>query len=186
MFTANEFIARRHELPDGGRWTELIRGETRMMEPPDQKHGDVIHNLAQRVAGIMAPDRPHFAGFEIGVQTTHQPDTVRFPAVSVFTRGDRFAQLDSMLAAEAPTLVMEIVSSSDRRRTIAERVFEYHRSGVEKVWVIDPIDQQVTILKKSARPVMFSQEERLTDIAVLPGLEIAARELFVVPSWWNG
>lgn len=184
--TASEFIAQRHELPDGGRWTELVLGQPTMLQPPDQKHGDVILNLSRKVAATLTPRDSKYAGFDVGVRTRRDPDTVRFPAVSVFTRGDRFSQLDSMFAEECPALVMEIVSSNDRRTTIAERVYEYHRSGIEKVWVIDPVAEQVTVLRHTGRPLTFSENERLTDIALLPGFEVRARELFMEPAWWRG
>ena len=186
MMTAREFVAQRHELPDGGRWTELVQGKPHSMHPPDQKHGDVVLNISRKVAESLIPARPTHAGFDIGVQTRTDPDTVRFPAVSVFTGGERFAPIDAMLAEECPALVMEIVSTNDRRTTIAERVYEYHRAGIKKVWVIDPHDEQVTVLRESARPLTFSQHERLIDVGLLPGFEVAARELFLEPSWWRG
>ena len=131
MMSAAEFSARRFDLPDGGRWTELIAGEPKTMHPPDDKHGDVILNLSKAVAGILTPESRAFPGFEIGIQTARNPDTVRFPAMSLFTKGERFSDIETAISREVPVLVVEIVSTNDRRTTIAERVFEYHGLGID-------------------------------------------------------
>ena len=184
--TAAEFAARRHELPDGGRWTELVAGSLKTLHPPDEKHGNVVLNLSKSVASVMQPASPAFAGFEIGVQTRHDPDTVRFPAMSLFTTGDRFDLVESVYVAEVPALVVEVVSTNDRRTTIAERVYEYHGLGIDKVWVADPHGEAVTVLRRNASALTFSGGERLTDIALLPGFEIRVFDLFAEPAWWRG
>lgn len=185
MMTAVEFVAHRADLPDAGRWTELVSGELKTMHPPDDKHGDIVLNLSKAVARNLSPASPAFPGFEIGVQTTRNPDTVRFPAMSLFSNGNQFAAIDSVVSREVPVLVVEIVATNDRRTTIAERVYEYHNVGVEKVWVLDPHSQAVTVLHRQRRPITFSGKERLTDIALLPDFEVATAELFAEPVWWR-
>lgn len=186
MMTAAEFAAQRYDLPDAGRWTELVAGEPKTMHPPDDKHGDVILNLSKAVAGVLTPDSPAFPGFEIGVQTIRNPDTVRFPAMSLFNKGERFSEIESAISDQVPVLVVEIVSTNDRRTTIAERVFEYHELGIDKVWVVDPHNQAVTILRRRQNPLTFTGHQRLTDLSLLPGFELAAADLFAEPSWWRG
>ncbi len=186
MMTASEFAARRHELPDGGRWTELVAGETKNLHPPDDKHGDVVLNLSKAVASALRPSDAVHASFEAGILTTRNPDTVRFPAMSVFSAGDRFAGIDAVYVTEVPTLVVEVVSANDRRTSIAERVYEYHRLGARAVWVADPVSRAVTVLWRHAPPVTYREEERLSDFALLPRFEIKTRELFTVPEWWQG
>lgn len=186
MLTAAEFAAQRHELPDGGRWTELVAGEPRPMHPPDDRHGDVVLNLSKAVAAVVTAAGHTYAGFELGVQTRRDPDTVRFPAMSLYTSGHRFEQLERVVASEVPALVVEIVSTNDRRRTVAERVYEYHGLGVSKVWVADPQGNAVTVLRKGSTPVTFSGAERLTDLTLLPGFEMPVLSLFAEPTWWRG
>ena len=184
--TAAEFAARRHELPDGGRWTELVAGAVKTLHPPDEKHGNVVLNLSKSIANVLKPTGEAYAGFELGIQTRRGPDTVRFPAVSVFTSGDRFEHVDAVYVSRTPMLVVEIVSTNDRRTSIAERVYEYHGLGVEKVWVADPHGEAVTVLRRNATARTFSGQERLTDIALLPGFEVPVLDLFAEPAWWRG
>jgi Uma2 family endonuclease len=184
--TADEFAARRHELPDGGRWTELVAGEPKTLHPPDDKHGDVVLNLSKAVANVITPTGPSYAAFELGVQTRRNPDTVRFPAMSLFTRGDRFEVIDATVAPVVPALVLEIASTNDRRTSVAERVYEYHGLGVEKVWIADPHGGAMTVLRRNHSPLTFTGDDRLTDIALLPGLELPVLALFAQPAWWRG
>jgi Uma2 family endonuclease len=185
MMTAAEFAARRHELPDGGRWMELVAGETHGLHPPDDKHGDVVLNLSKAIAGALRPTDAAYVNFEVGVLTARNPDTVRFPAMSIFTSGDRFAGIDAVYVTEIPALVVEIVSTNDRRRSIAERVYEYHHAGVSTVWVADPQGGAVTVLRRNAPSVTFRGEERLSDFSLLPRFEVETKNLFVVPGWWQ-
>lgn len=186
MMTASEFAAHRHELPDGGRWTELVAGETKSLHPPDDKHGDVVLNLSKAIAGSLHPSDAASVYFEIGVLTSRSPDTIRFPAMSVFTTGDRFAGIDAVYSSEVPALVVEVASTNDRRRSVAERVYEYHRAGVASVWVADPQSGTVTVLRRNAPPVTFREEERLSDFALLPRFEVQTKDLFAIPDWWQG
>lgn len=186
MMTASEFAAHRHELPDGGRWTELVAGETKILHPPDDKHGDVVLNLSKRIALSLRPTDSVFASFEAGVLTVRNPDTVRFPAMSVFSAGPRFAEIDTVYVTEVPALIVEIVSTNDRRTSIAERVYEYHRLGVGTVWIADPLSRAVTSLRRNAPPVTFRDDERVSDFTHLPRFEMPARDFFAVPDWWQG
>jgi hypothetical protein len=58
--TAAAFLAQRFELPDGGRWSELIRGEVVQSQPPDAPHGNVILHLSKALAACAErnPQRP--------------------------------------------------------------------------------------------------------------------------------
>jgi Uma2 family endonuclease len=127
-----------------------------------------------------------YASFEAGILTARNPDTIRFPAMSVFSAGSRFAGIDAVFVTEVPALVVEVVSTNDRRTSIAERVYEYHRLGVHTVWVADPVSRAVTVLRRSAPPVTFREEERISDFATLPRFEMRASDLFAVPDWWQG
>ena len=186
MMTAAEFAERRPDLPDSGRWTELVAGETRVLHPPDPKHGNVVLNLSKSVAAALTPASPSYAAFDLGVPTRRDPDTVRFPAMSVYTTGSRFAAVDLVVAEERPVLVVEVASTNDRRRTVAERVYEYHGLGVDTVWVADTHGEAVTVLPRDGNPVTVSGTERLRDVFLLPGFEVVVADLFADPAWWHG
>lgn len=90
--TAEEFLDRIHELPDGGRWTELCQGEIHTLEPPDDVHGNVVYHLSQAIAHSINYQKETsgtisgYACFEQGLIVSRNPDTVQFPSVSFFIR----------------------------------------------------------------------------------------------------
>ena len=185
---AAEFADRRHELPDGGRWTELIAGTPVMFAPPEPLHGTFVLNLSKALAEATAKNAAagRFgagAAFETGVRTAADPDTVRFPAAAVFATGV-FAQLDRTIADAVPGLVVEVPGTPDRRREIGRRVEEYHALGVAAVWIADIADETVRVALPHESPRVLAQADRLTT-DLLPGFAPPVADLFKLPEWWT-
>ena len=123
------------------------------------------------------------AAFETGLQTTSEPDTVRFPAALVFASGV-FAQLDRTVADAVPGVVVEVPGTSDRRREFGRRIEEYHAAGIAEVWVADILEQTVQIARPHARPEGLEADDRLTT-DLLPGFAPTITDLFRLPDWWT-
>ena len=185
---AAEFAARRHELFDGGRWTELVAGEPVSLAPPEPLHGTFIANLSRELADATAKNAAagRFgagAVFETGEQTAEAPDTVRFPAAAVFAAGV-FAQIDNTVVDAVPGVVVEVPGTADRRRGVGRRVEEYHAAGVAAVWVADIADRTVQIVRPHAAPEVLADGDRLT-CDPLPDFAPTVEELFKLPEWWT-
>ena len=185
---AAEFAARRHELPDGGRWTELVAGEPVMLAPPEPLHGTFVSNLSEALAAATAKNAAagRFgagAVFEPGLRTAADPDTVRFPAAAVFA-GGVFSQLDLTIADAVPAVAVEVPGTADRRRGVGRRIEEYHAAGVACVWVADIADETVRVLFADARSETLAGDDRLT-CDPLPGFAPTVAELFALPEWWT-
>ena len=185
---AAEFAARRHELPDGGRWTELVAGEPVPLAPPEPLHGTFVSNLSEALAEATLKNAAagRFgagAVFETGLQTAAGPDTVRFPAAAVFGSGV-FAQLDREIADAVPGVVVEVPGAADRRRGVGRRVEEYHAAGVPAVWVADITDETLRVFRPHERPEVLGAEDRVT-CDLLPGFAPTIKELFKLPAWWT-
>ena len=184
-WTAEEFALKRYNLPDGGRWTELIAGQPVALSPPDDKHGTVVLNLSKKLAEFAQRERVGYACFEVGLVLSRAPDTVRCPPISYFTRGDLFAESDRDITLERPTLVVEIASTNDRRQNMADRVQSYLTWGVPITWVIDTAGRTVHVFVPGEHPWQLSKEENLTGSGDLAAFEIPVAELFQEPSWWQ-
>ena len=185
---AAEFAARRHELPDGGRWTELIAGEPVMFAPPEPLHGTFVLNLSNALAAATLSNARagRFgagAAFETGVHTRSDPDTVRFPAAAVFG-ADVFARLDETVAGAMPGVVVEVPGTADRRRGVGARIEEYHAAGVPVVWVADIAERSVSVARPHERPDVLREDDRVT-CDPLPGFAPTVAELFRLPEWWT-
>lgn len=186
---AATFAATRADLPDGGRWTELIAGEPVMFAPPEPLHGTFVLNLSKRFAdaagrGIAAGRLGAGAVFETGLQTAAGPDTVRFPAACLFDRGV-FEQMDREIIADAvPAVVIEVPGTPDRRREVGRRIEEYHAAGVREVWVADLEEMTILLAPPHTSPTVLGGDDCLTT-DVLPEFAPTVTELFTLPKWWT-
>ncbi len=189
--SAEEFAEQKFDLGDGGRWVELVAGEVVSLDPPEAAHGTTVLNLSKALARYLVSSPNGYACFELGLLVARNPDTVRCPAMSYFVGADRFAQSDKTVTETKPALVVEIASSNARRRELSRRVEEYQGCGIELVWVIDPIEEQVHILHADRQHIQLDADQTLSGILhasgeVLDGFEIRIRDLFAEPDWWMG
>ena len=185
--TAEEFAATKYELPDGGRWVELIAGHVIALQPPSDVHGNVVLNFSKALAEhFQSADVPGYACFDLGLVIARNPDTVRVPQVSYFTGGDRFAETDAMITETRPALVVEVASTNDRRRQMGTRVRDYLQWGVKRVWVIDPVELFCS-MHRLGRPVKrLSAGEMLSGEPLPTEFCMSVSDLFAEPKWWRG
>ncbi|MBQ18597.1 MAG: hypothetical protein CMJ65_15900 [Planctomycetaceae bacterium] len=193
MITAEEFSDGKFDLPEGGRWHELVAGEIQQLDPPDPIHGTVVLNLTKALAEFLdtanqeaaiAPQAA-YACYELGLVVRRDPDTVLCPAVSVFVGGDAFAEMDKEVSESRPGMVIEVASSNLRRAGMADRVIEWHGWGVKNVWVVNPEDRSVHVADRGSLIRVATSTDTVSGDPVLPGLNIPVEDLFVEPAWWT-
>ena len=189
MLNAEEFAETKFELPEAGRWCELVAGEVRQFEAPDDTHGTVVLNLTKALGRHLhegnTTSQPVYACYELGLVTCRDPDTVRCPPVSVFVTGDAFAEMDGEVTESRPGLVIELATSNQRRAEMAERVVEWHAWGVPCVWIVNTLDKSVHVAEPGRALRVQTTAETLSGDPVLPGLEFRVSDLFVEPEWWT-
>lgn len=67
-----------------------------------------------------------------------EPDVVFMLAANAARRGEQYG--------EGADLVMEVVSSDDRRRDTETKRREYAQAGIPEYWIVDPQNEQLTVL----------------------------------------
>lgn len=187
--TIEEFVDQRHELPEGGRWTELISGEPVHLDSPDHEHGTTVLNLSRDLGLFLHQDSSAadaYICFELGLIISRNPDTVRFPAACCFIGGDLFSETDKVATETVPVWVVEIASTKQRRRDIKRRVVEYQLMGVKLVWVIDPFEAVVHSFSDAGVSDSFTEQQTATADPVFPDFQVRVADLFAVPKWWKG
>jgi Uma2 family endonuclease len=178
--TALDYL--RH-LEDGDRWIELVEGRLVRLSPPDERHGNVVRNLSKSLCAALRKDGVLFPCFELGLHVARDPDTVRCPAMSCFTRGGGLNELDLLVTDRRPELVIEVASSNDRREAMSERVEGYLEWGVAHLWVFDPVSEHVHVYAAGDRPRMLKPTEFLSGGTIVPAFGAIVGELFAEPSW---
>ena len=109
------------------------------------------------------------------------PGDVRFPLVPdvAFISFERLPFEDEAAADiphVAPDVVVEILSSSDRKADIEEKIRVYLACGTKVIFLIDT-DAQIVTMREASRTEHFLREDLLTH-AALPGFALRTSELF--------
>ena len=185
--SAEQFAEQLPDRPDAG-WAELEAGEIVSLDPPDDAHGNIVLNLSKSLGAYLAErrdDLPGYACFDVGLVVARDPDSVRRPAVSVFT-GGLFARTEELITEDVPALVIEAAATAQRRRALKSRIATYHAIGISHIWVADPVDGILHVCSQTEQTRQFSADETFRDEHVLPGYSITVAELFAEPSWWRG
>ncbi|HYO09937.1 MAG TPA: Uma2 family endonuclease [Tepidisphaeraceae bacterium] len=110
---------------------------------------------------------------------------VRLPDVA-FISTERLASLPDphpAIPTIAPDLAVEVLSVSNTRAEIRQKLREYFESGTTLAWVIDPLTRTVAVYEGAPEePVRVMQEnETLDGGKVLPGFSVPVAYLFPRP-----
>jgi Uma2 family endonuclease len=175
LLTAEDYL----HIPDDGRRTELRRGVVVYMNPPGFRHGAVCSNIHHLVDGFV---RAHQLGRTLindsDIITERDPDTVRGADISFYSH-QRVPknQMPIGYAGASPEIVFEVVSPTNTRRGIAEKIGEYVKAGVNVVCVVDPQHQTVNLYFPDL-PTEKLQGDDLLTFAELPGFSVGVKRLF--------
>jgi len=184
IMTAENFADERSELPDAGQWAELIRGVPVTLAPPDIEHGTLVLNLSKAFSSYVHSGGPGYACFDLGLIVERRPDTVFFPAVSYFTTGERFSETDLAITESIPAVIVELLTTNERRTNISERVNAYYRFGANVLWLIDPADKLVyTFNRRTDTRRRYAEEDLLPGELALPDFSVPVASLFEPPAW---
>ena len=184
-YTAEQFLDARGDLPEGGRWTELERGRVITLDPPDVEHGTIVLNISKVLSDYFQNVDQGYACFDLGLLVKRGPDTVRFPAISLFKTGERFAETDKEISERKPAALFEVASTNARRQLIKEHVDEFVSWGVELIWVVDPQKQEVLQFQPGKGSQVFDAEGKIDGSSLLAGFGMSVKAMFAEPEWWK-
>lgn len=183
-YTAEQFLEAWPELPEAGRWTELAQGKIISLDPPEVEHGTIVLNFSKVLSVYLHRANQGYACFDLGLLIKRNPDTVRFPAVSIFNRGERFEETDKAISDQKPSVILEVASTNDRRQLMSDHVSEYVNWGVELIWVIDPKTQEVLEYLPGIGSQVIDVHGKISGGDALPDFSMKVKDLFAEPVWW--
>jgi Uma2 family endonuclease len=158
---------------------ELVRGEMRTMSPAGFQHGGVIARLSARLTNHV--DRHHLGCIlvnDTGFVLTRRPDTVLAPDIA-FLRLDRLPPPSSTDFCEGPPdVAIEVRSPRDSRRAHERKGRAWLRHGTPCVWLVDPEDETVTILRPGHGPVLVGNAATLSGNPEIRGFRVRLRSIF--------
>ena len=173
-------------LPELNRRYEIIDGELQMTPSPTKRHQKLILRIAtllesfvsERNLGEVLPAPMDVLIDKHPKLRTRQPDILY---LSTKTGGDISSDDDSNFIATAPDLVVEILSSSDSRRKIREKLNDYHRIAISECWLVSPEAETVEVLDLSSdeiRTVALYSVGGHVNSKVLPGFSFSVNQIF--------
>ncbi len=162
-----------HRLPDDGNKYELVRGELFVTPAPAPDHEIVLANLT----GILGP-----------FVTAHKLGAVFHPRAVLRFDGSE-VEPDLMVRRQppantpwekwpTPTLVVEVVSPTTRRRDRQNKREFYLDAGVDEYWIIDPETRTATIVRQGASDQTESAGIVWSPDAVSEPLRIPLADIF--------
>lgn len=159
---------------------ELIRGKVVSVCRPSHPHSVLMTRCAQRLANFVEPsDLGDVGSGDGGLIIERGPDTVRGPDVH-FISAARRSQLDKKteFLTAAPELCIEILSPSDTRSKVQEKVGQFLKMGVKLVWVINPKTRSAHVYRADGSESEITGDGSLSGEKVLPGFKLSLKDLF--------
>jgi Uma2 family endonuclease len=177
LLTAEEF-ARLPNPPDGSK-QELVKGQVVTMPSPGFRHGGVQGNV---YFALRLYTQTHPIGrvrVESGIVTETDPATVRGPDVSFWSFERLPADQNPVgYPAVAADLCVEVLSPSNRRGEMNEKISEYFARDVRMVWIVDPEGRTVTVYRQPGEGRILWETATLAGEDVLPGFTCRVGEFF--------
>ena len=176
LLTADEYAA----LGDLGYPTELVRGEIVEMNQPAPRHGQVCGNVYFHLRLYAESARTgHVVCNDAGILIERDPDTVRGGDVW-FISYDKVppGPLPGKYLTVSPELVFEVLSPSNSRAEMLQKVAEYLRAGIAVVCVLDPDEESAHLFYTDKPDVILRSAAELKIPEVLPGFSVQVGKLF--------
>lgn len=124
---------------------EVVNGEIRIMPPNKAPHPVVIRALTVIFAQQLNLATTEFFASTFGLVIRTEPLTCRSPDIAVFDRST-LVERDGYYHS-APQLAIEVLSPSETRKEIAEKIRDYESIGTSEVWLVSPEAATVEVLQ---------------------------------------
>ena len=167
-----------HSLPDDGNKYELVRGELFVTPPPTEEHETILARLTRLLDPFVAANGLGFVYHPRAVMrfkgSEVEPDLmVRKPQTQPKATWDR---------APVPSLVVEVVSASTRRRDHDQKKDLYMDAGVGEYWIVDPERRTITVVRPGEADRVERERVVWAPLGAPSSLTIALTDVFSSPA----
>lgn len=167
-------------LPEDGQRHEILDGEHAVSPAPTPRHQLVVFRLLLLLGNWIVGRRlgqllPAPIDVVLSPSDVVQPDLV-------FVATERLHLIVETHLTGAPDLVVEVLSSSSRRRDLLTKRHLYQKHGVAEYWAVDPELETVTVYRLGEEGFLREAElalpEGRLESPLFPGLGIPLAEIF--------
>ena len=182
LMTADEFYEFVHLPENRNRIFELNRGRVVEMSRPGIRHGLVCANVS-RILGNFAFARARgiVISNDAGLIVERDPDSVFGPDVFLYDEIISYDDLPQRWEDRPPTLVVEVLSPTDRTTKLNRRIGHFLAMGVPLVWVLDPEDSTMTVHQAHRPLVVLDATDEVTGLEFVADLKMKVADFFATP-----
>lgn len=181
VLTLEEYL----QMPEVKGRYEIVEGVMRMTPAPSVKHQWLLYRLSRVVGGFVEQKGLGVVLFApVDILISKEPLRTRQPDL-LFLSKERGGEPDKIRGKqffdEGPDLVVEVLSPSELREEVEEKLEDYRRVGVRECWVVSLEGETVEVLKLGREEVKRARLYGRGDVVrseVLEGLEFRVEEIF--------
>ena len=181
--TVEEFAEWANRAENAASLYELDEGRVVTMPSPGERHGLVCSWIAHLLwMYAIQHGNGRVLSNDTGVILARKLGIVRGPDVMYLTGTRTIQNVGIGHVDEVPTVVIEVLSPTDRQTKTVRRVNQYLKRGVPMVWVVDPEDQSMIVYSQSGSPQTLDATDGLTGESILPGFACKVGDFFAWPT----
>lgn len=158
-------------LPEGNY--EIIDGERHEAIPANFEHGSLAGDFA-KFLGEYLKDKGNIAVGEIGILISKNPLRIRAADV-VYISKEKTPERPKGILEIPPDLIIEIISESNTAWEMTGKVKDYLSIGVERIILIDPLTQTVSLYQKGKKEALLYNFDE--EVALIEDLSVKMKEL---------
>ena len=169
--TVDQFL--RFQSPRGFR-SELINGDIVLSPDPKAPHYDVCERLQEALKQVCPePYYKVLLRINLRLKSTYQMPS---PDVMVIAYASWIDAQSSGYPATTPFLVAEVISRSNRKKAVAEKMQVYLKEGIPEAWAIYPNRFCVEVYRLDGI-TLHSESDSLVLPKPLPQITFSVRRL---------
>ncbi len=173
-------------LPNSGYKHEVVNGELVMSPENNFQHENICSRLLMALGNF---NQAHRLGVVLGSsagcwmknRNCRAPDLLFIPKERLIRLGFKFST--RKFFPGAPDLAVEILSPSNTRAEINERLKDFFSSGTQIAWIIAPKNERVEVCHSPTERKLISSRGFLEGEHLLPGFQYPITELFREWEW---
>jgi Uma2 family endonuclease len=159
----------------------LVRGLVVREPRPGGRHAYVLGRVFWALEEYVRATGVGLVYLDVGVVIRPDPATVRGPDVAFYARGRVADPWPDGFFRAVPDLAVEILSPSNRRKEVIEKVADYLGSGGRMVWVVNPRRRTVEVHRLGQPAIKLQESDTLEGFDVMPGLRLSVAAFFALP-----
>ncbi len=162
---------------------ELDEGRVVDIPSPGERHGLVCSWITYLLwTYAVRHGKGRVLSNDTGVILARKLGIVRGPDVMYLTGMRGILEVGIGHVEDVPTLVIEVLSPTDRQMKTVRRVNQYLKRGIPQVWVVDPDDRSMIVYSQNETPKTLDETDDLTGDGVLPDFACKVSDFFAWPT----